>query len=57
LNWENFHTSLVLMPLVPVGVMIGVRIAGRIQMAHFYRMIEVGMLLTGLKLLSEWRFV
>ena len=57
LNWENFHTSLVLMPLVPVGVMIGVRIAGRIQMAHFWRMIEVGMLLTGLKLLSEWRFV
>ncbi len=57
LNWENFHTSLVLMPLVPVGVIIGVRIAGRIQMAHFYRMIEVGMLLTGLKLLSEWRFV
>ena len=57
LNWENFHTSLVLMPLVPVGVMIGVRIAGRIQMAHFYRMIEVGTLLTGLKLLSEWRFV
>ena len=57
LNWENFHTSLVLMPLVPVGVMIGVRIAERIQMAHFYRMIEVGRLLTGLKLLSEWRFV
>jgi len=54
LNWENFYTSLILMPLAPVGVWIGVFIAKRIQMKLFYNLVEVGMLLTGIKLVSDW---
>jgi uncharacterized membrane protein YfcA len=54
LNWQNFQTSLLLMPLAPIGVWIGVTIAKRIQMDLFYKLVEVGMLLTGLKLVSDW---
>jgi uncharacterized membrane protein YfcA len=57
LSWDNISTSLVLLPLAPIGVWAGVRIAHRIQPAVFYRLIEVGMLLTGLKLVAEWRWL
>lgn len=57
LSWENISTSLVLLPLAPIGVWVGVSIAHRIQPAIFYRLIELGMLLTGLKLLAEWRWL
>lgn len=57
LSWDNISTSLALLPLAPIGVWIGVRIAHRIQPGIFYRLIEVGMLLTGLKLLAEWRWL
>lgn len=50
LDWRNLGTSLVLLPLAPIGVWIGVRIARRISPVWFYRMLYVGMLLTGLKL-------
>lgn len=50
LDWRNLGTSLVLLPLAPIGVWIGVRIARRISPVWFYRMFYVGMLLTGLKL-------
>tara|TARA_B110000305_G_C19355914_1_gene596785 strand:+ start:120 stop:869 length:750 start_codon:yes stop_codon:yes gene_type:complete len=56
-SWDNISTSLVLLPLAPLGVWAGVRIAHRIQPAVFYRLIEVGMLLTGLKLVAEWRWL
>lgn len=53
LDGRNFATSLVLLPLAPIGVWLGVRMARRINLAVFYRFIEMGMLLTGLKLLWD----
>ena len=56
LDIRNFATSLVLMPLAPVGVLIGVRIAHRINPVLFYRLIYVGMFLTGVKLVWDGFF-
>ncbi|MBA2675811.1 sulfite exporter TauE/SafE family protein [Ramlibacter sp.] len=53
LDWRNMATSLVLLPLAPVGVLVGVRLAHRIQPAMFYRLVYLGMLLTGLKLVWD----
>jgi uncharacterized membrane protein YfcA len=50
LDMRNLATSLVLMPLAPAGVWVGVRIARRIDPVWFYRCVYAGMLLTGLKL-------
>ncbi len=50
LDWRNMATSLVLLPLAPLGVWAGVRIARRIGATAFYRLLYLGMLLTGLKL-------
>ena len=53
LDARNMATSLVLLPLAPVGVWIGVRIAKHIDPVLFYRLIYLGMLLTGSKLLWD----
>lgn len=53
LDMRNLATSLVLLPLAPVGVFIGVRIAHRINPVLFYRFIYAGMLLTGCKLIWD----
>ncbi|HAL37786.1 MAG TPA: sulfite exporter TauE/SafE family protein, partial [Polaromonas sp.] len=53
LDWRNLATSLVLLPLAPVGVWIGVRLARRISQVWFYRILYFGMLLTGLKLVWD----
>ena len=53
LNGSNLGTSLVLLPLAPVGVWIGVRIARRIQPTLFYRFIYGGMAFTGCKLIWD----
>ncbi|MFT3779633.1 MAG: sulfite exporter TauE/SafE family protein [Ottowia sp.] len=53
LDGRNLATSLVLLPLAPLGVWIGVRIARRIGQQLFYRFIHAGMLLTGLKLVWD----
>ena len=50
LDWRNMATSLVLLPIAPIGVWLGVRIARRIGATAFYRFLYLGMLLTGLKL-------
>ena len=50
LDWRNMATALVLLPLAPLGVWMGVRIARRIDAVWFYRFVYLGMLLTGLKL-------
>ena len=42
-----------LMPLAPVGVWIGVRLALRISPVWFYRMRYLGMYLTGVKLVWD----
>jgi uncharacterized membrane protein YfcA len=56
LDWRNLATSLALMPLAPVGVIIGVRMARRIDPVMFYRIVYLGMLLTGLKLVYDGFF-
>lgn len=53
LDWRNMATSLALLPLAPVGVWIGVRMAKTISPLWFYRFLYAGMLLTGLKLLWD----
>jgi uncharacterized membrane protein YfcA len=53
LDMRNMATSLVLLPLAPVGVWVGVRMAKRISQVLFYRFLYVGMFLTGLKLLWD----
>ena len=53
LNIQNMSTSLVLLPMAPIGVWIGIRIAKRINPLLFYRLIYTGMFLTGTKLLWD----
>jgi len=53
LDLRNLATSIVLLPLAPIGVLIGVRIAHRINPVLFYRMIYAGMFLTGCKLVWD----
>jgi uncharacterized membrane protein YfcA len=53
LDLRNMATSLVLLPLAPLGVWIGVRLAHRIQPQLFYRLIYTGMFLTGCKLVWD----
>jgi uncharacterized protein len=44
---------LALLPLAPVGVWVGVRVAKRISQVLFYRFIYAGMFLTGSKLVWD----
>jgi uncharacterized membrane protein YfcA len=53
LDMRNFATSLVLLPLAPIGVWIGVRIAIRINPDLFYKLLYTGMFLTGCKLVWD----
>ena len=56
LDTRNMATSLALLPLAPVGVFIGVRLARRIDATLFYRVVYLGMFLTGAKLLWDGFF-
>ena len=49
----NLATSLLLAPLAPLGVWIGVWLARRIRSTWFYRVAYAGMTLTGVKLLWD----
>jgi uncharacterized membrane protein YfcA len=53
LDMRSFATSVVLLPLAPVGVFVGVRIARRINQVLFYRFLYTGMFLTGCKLVWD----
>ena len=53
LDWRNLATSLVLLPLAPVGVWLGIRMARRIDPRLFYQLIYLGLLLTGVKLVWD----
>lgn len=53
IDGRNIATSLVLMPLAPVGVWIGVRMVPHIRPVLFYRLVYAGMFLTGAKLLYD----
>ncbi len=53
LDTRNMATSLVLLPIAPIGVFVGVRLARRISQALFYQLLYAGMFLTGLKLIWD----
>lgn len=53
LDLRNLMTSLVLLPVAPMGVWIGVRLARRINQVLFYRLVYLGMFLTGVKLVYD----
>ncbi len=53
LDWRNMATSLVLLPIAPIGVWVGVWMARRISQRLFYSFLYIGMLLTGIKLLWD----
>lgn len=53
IDLRNLTTSLVLMPLAPLGVWLGVVFVRRVSPALFYRLFSVGMLLTGVKLVWD----
>jgi uncharacterized membrane protein YfcA len=53
LDMRNFATSLVLLPLAPIGVWIGIRIAKHIDPKLFYKILYTGMFLTGCKLVWD----
>ena len=53
LDARNMATSVALLPFAAMGVWLGVRIARRINPVLFYRLIYIGMFLTGSKLLWD----
>jgi uncharacterized protein len=53
LDTRNFATSLALLPFAPLGVFFGVKIARKIKPDLFYRLIYLGMFLTGCKLVWD----
>ncbi len=53
LDMRNMATSVLLLPLAPIGVWAGVRLARRISQVLFYRLLYGGMFLTGCKLLWD----
>ncbi len=53
LDLRNLLTSLVLLPIAPLGVWLGVWMTRRMNPLLFYRLVYVGMFLTALKLLSD----
>jgi uncharacterized protein len=53
LDTRNFATSLALLPFAPLGVFVGVKIARKIKPDLFYRLIYLGMFLTGCKLVWD----
>ena len=53
LDLRNLATSLALMPFAPIGVLVGVRLAHRIDPKLFYRLVYAGMFLTGVKLVWD----
>lgn len=50
---STLPTSLMLLPVAPIGVWLGVRLAKRINPVLFYRLVYLGMFLTGCKLVWD----
>ena len=53
LDTQNMMTSLTLLPFAPIGVWLGVRWAKKMKPDLFFKLVHVGMFLTGLKLLWD----
>lgn len=49
----NLLASLVLLPLAPLGISLGVYLHGRISERWFFRVVYVGMMLVGVRLIQE----
>jgi uncharacterized membrane protein YfcA len=56
INMENIMTSLILMPLAPVGVRLGHIILNKFEQKVIYRFLYVALFLSGLKLLYDSLF-
>ncbi len=53
LSYRNLGTSLLLAPLVPVGVWLGLWLQRRVNERWFYRLARTALLLTGLQLIVQ----
>ena len=53
IDLRNMATALVLMPLAPLGVWLGVRLTRYVSVTWFYRLAYTGMFLTGSNLLHD----
>ncbi len=53
IDWSNMLTALVLLPIAPLGVIVGVRWVRRISPKLFYQLFNAGLLLTGIKLVYD----
>ena len=51
---ENLWTALVLAPLAPVGMWLGIRLHGVVSQALFYRLCYGALTITGAKLIWDW---
>ena len=53
LNLKNLTTSLILSPLAPIGVWLGVKLHHRVNEKIFYNLCYVFLFITGIKLLVD----
>jgi uncharacterized protein len=53
LDFRNLSASLILAPLVPFGLWAGARFAARADKTLFYKIVNVGLVLTAIKLLYD----
>ena len=51
---ENLATALVLAPLAPFGMRLGIRLHGVVSQALFYRLCYGALTITGAKLIWDW---
>ncbi len=56
LNLDNLTTSLILSPLIPLGIWLGVKLHGRFDQRVFYNLVYVFLLAAGIKLLYDGIF-
>jgi len=53
IDTANMLTALALAPVAPIGVWLGVKFVRRVPQKLFYRLFDLGMLATGVKLLWD----
>jgi uncharacterized membrane protein YfcA len=53
IDGTNIMTSVILMPLAPVGVKLGYMILNRVSQKAIYRFLYIALFLSGLKLLFD----
>ena len=52
-NADNIATSLILLPLAPVGVAVGRRLHDRVDDQLFFRVVHAALFVIGIKLLYD----